>query len=180
MVNVLYALSPAIAERSLFTITYKGELVLLLMEVKIMDIRQVEKSDLWQLLKLYTQLHGNDMPEAGEHIDNLWGSILADKNHHIIIGLIGDEIVSSCVIVIVPNLTHNQRPYAIIENVITHEAHRNKGYAASILDYAKDIAKNENCYKIMLLTSSQKESTLNFYERAGYNRNDKTAFIQWL
>lgn len=32
----------------------------------------------------------------------------------------------------------------------------------------------------MLLTGSKKESTLNFYERAGYNRNDKAAFIQWI
>lgn len=32
----------------------------------------------------------------------------------------------------------------------------------------------------MLLTGSKKESTLKFYEQAGYNRNDKTAFIQWI
>lgn len=37
-----------------------------------------------------------------------------------------------------------------------------------------------NCYKMMLLTGSKKESTLHFYEQAGYNRKDKTAFIQWL
>lgn len=145
-----------------------------------MDIRQAEKADLQQLLTLYTQLHGDGIPEISEHVDNLWDGILSDKNHHIIVGLIDDEIVSSCVIVVVPNLTHNQRPYAIIENVITHEAYRNRGYATSILDYAKNIAKSKNCYKIMLLTGSKKESTLSFYERAGYNRNDKTAFIQWL
>ena len=33
---------------------------------------------------------------------------------------------------------------------------------------------------MMLLTGSKKESTLKFYERAGYNSSDKTAFIQWL
>jgi hypothetical protein len=35
-------------------------------------------------------------------------------------------------------------------------------------------------YKIMLMTGSKKESTLSFYEKAGYNRSDKTAFIQWI
>ena len=35
-------------------------------------------------------------------------------------------------------------------------------------------------YKMMLLTGSKKESTLRFYENAGYNSSDKTAFIQWL
>ena len=33
---------------------------------------------------------------------------------------------------------------------------------------------------MMLLTGSKKESTLKFYERAGYNSRDKTGFIQWL
>jgi len=32
----------------------------------------------------------------------------------------------------------------------------------------------------MLLTGSKENSTIEFYERAGYNSNDKTAFIQWL
>lgn len=38
----------------------------------------------------------------------------------------------------------------------------------------------ENCYKMMLLTGSKKTETLRFFEKAGYNSSDKTAFIQWL
>ena len=67
-----------------------------------------------------------------------------------------------------------------IENVITHKKHRNKGYATLLLNHARDIAKAENCYKIMLMTGAKEETTLKFYEKAGYNRQDKTAFIQWL
>ncbi len=90
------------------------------------------------------------------------------------------KIISSCVCVIIPNLTHNQQPYAFIENVITDEKYRNKGLATQCLNYAREIAIKENCYKMMLLTGSKKESTLNFYRKAGYNINDKTAFIQWI
>ena len=145
-----------------------------------MLIREVTKDDLLPLLELYTQLHDNDMPKTNTKLENLWNGILDDKNHHIIIGVSDNKLLSSCVLIIVPNLTHNQRPYAFIENVITHEAYRNKGYATAILNYAKEIAINENCYKIMLLTGSNRDSTLTFYERAGFNRKDKTAFIQWL
>ncbi|MBO5523903.1 MAG: GNAT family N-acetyltransferase, partial [Roseburia sp.] len=84
------------------------------------------------------------------------------------------------VCVIIPNLTRNQRPYAFVENVITDEAYRKRGLATACLNFAKELAQAENCYKMMLLTGSKKESTLHFYEQAGYNRNDKTAFIQWL
>lgn len=145
-----------------------------------MQIREAVKDDLFQLLELYTQLHDNGMPEMGIALEKIWNGIIADNNHHVIIGFCDNKLVSSCVLVIVPNLTHNQRPYALIENVITHKEYRAKGYAAAILEFAKEISIKENCYKIMLMTGSKEKSTLNFYEKAGYNRNDKTAFIQWL
>ena len=145
-----------------------------------MKIREIEENDLLQLLFLYTFLHDNPVPELDDGVVSLWHDINSDKNHHVIIGIVDDIIISSCVIVVVPNLTRGQRPYALIENVVTHPDHRNKGYATQILDYAKEIADENNCYKIMLMTGSKEESTLNFYKRAGYNANDKTAFIRWL
>jgi GNAT superfamily N-acetyltransferase len=145
-----------------------------------MEIREVQRDDLTGLLMLYTQLHNNAMPAVDTRLDCLWEQILQDKNHHVIVGLIDRKIISSCVVIIVPNLTHGRRPYALIENVITDENCRKKGYATAVLNYAKEIAQGENCYKIMLMTGSKQESTLKFYEQAGYNKNDKTAFIQWL
>ena len=47
-------------------------------------------------------------------------------------------------------------------------------------NYAKELAQREDCYKMMLLTGSKEEKTLDFYRNAGYNSSDKTAFIQWL
>ena len=52
--------------------------------------------------------------------------------------------------------------------------------ATKCLNYAKEIAIKENCYKLMLMTGSKQNSTLNFYRKAGYNSKDKTAFIQWI
>jgi len=145
-----------------------------------MIIREISEKDLDGLLFLYTQLHDNPVPEKDIELENLWSNILDDKNHHIVVIEEDGKIVSSCVCAIIPNLTHNQQPYALIENVITDENYRGRGFGTACLDYAKKIAKENNCYKIMLLTGSKKESTLNFYEQAGYNKNDKTAFIQWL
>ena len=145
-----------------------------------MLIREIKRSDFDGLLKLYMQLHDNHFPEKDEAVNKVWESILNDKNHHIIVADEDGKIVSSCVCVIIPNLTRGQRPYAFIENVITDKEHRKMGLATACLNYARDIAKSENCYKMMLLTGSKEEGTLKFYEKAGYNRNDKTAFIQWL
>lgn len=143
-------------------------------------IREITPSDLDGLLKLYTQLHENEIPDKTDDVLMLWNRIISDKDHHIIVAEEDGKIVSSCVCVIVPNLTHSQRPYALVENVVTDENYRSRGLATACLDYAKNIAQKENCYKIMLMTGSKKESTLNFYRHAGYNSSDKTAFIQWL
>lgn len=143
-------------------------------------IREAVYDDLDGLLELYTHLHGNSIPEKSESLARLWDGITADKAHHIIVAEEDGKIVSSCVCVIIPNLTHGQQPYAFVENVVTHPDHRQKGLASGCLEYAGKIAEAAGCYKIMLLTGSKKESTLRFYERAGFNRNDKTAFIRWL
>ena len=143
-------------------------------------IREAEKEDLKELLQLYLFLHETSIPEDSEQLRKTWEDIMSDENHHLIVCEIDGKIVASCVCVIIPNLTRNVRPYAFVENVVTHEDYRKKGYATACLDYAKQLAKKNNCYKMMLLTSSKKESTLNLYRNAGYNSSDKTAFIQWI
>lgn len=143
-------------------------------------IRELGSEDLDGLLELYTQLHDNEIPEKTEELAALWKRITDDPFHHIIGAVEDGKIVSSCVCVIIPNLTHEQRPYAFVENVITDEAYRKRGLATACLNFAKELAEKEGCYKMMLLTGSKQDSTLKFYEQAGYNRNDKTAFIQWL
>ena len=143
-------------------------------------VREIYENELNALLELYLNLHEQSVPEMSDNLKNTWDSIMNDKNHHIIVKVIDDKIVASCVCVIIPNLTRGVRPYAFIENVVTHKDYRGRGYATECLNFAKEIAVSENCYKMMLLTGSKEKKTLDFYERAGYNSADKTAFIQWL
>ena len=126
-------------------------------------VREARKEDLDALLNLYLFLHEDSVPEHNTHLEKTWNKIIEDPNHHLIVNEIDGQIVSSCVCVIIPNLTRNVRPYAFVENVVTHA------------DY-----EMENCYKIMLLTGSKSPETLRFYEKAGYNSSDKAAFIQWI
>ena len=143
-------------------------------------VREAKREDLAELLELYLYLHEDSIPEMNSHLEKAWEQILEDPNHHLIVNEIDGRIISSCVCVIIPNLTRNVRPYAFVENVVTHADYRRKGYAGECLAYAKKIAEQENCYKMMLLTGSKKPETLHFYEKAGYNSGDKTAFVQWL
>ncbi|MBP0966484.1 MAG: GNAT family N-acetyltransferase [Oscillospiraceae bacterium] len=143
-------------------------------------IREAREQDLESLLQLYTHLHEKSVPEDTPYRRALWARILNDPDYHIIVAEEDGQIVSSCVCVTVPNLTHGLRPYALIENVVTHADYRGRGLATGCLDFAREIARKQDCYKMMLMTGSKEESTLRFYERAGYSSADKTAFNQWL
>lgn len=143
-------------------------------------IREINENELNELLELYLYLHEESIPEMTEHLKDTWNTIIRDENHHIVVNVIDGKIVSSCVCVIIPNLTRNVRPYAFLENVVTHRDYRGKGYATECLNFAKDIAVKKSCYKMMLLTGSKEKKTLDFYQNAGYNSSDKTAFIQWI
>lgn len=143
-------------------------------------VREAIESDLQKILHLYLHLHETTVPEYSGQLRDTWSQILHEPNHHLIVNEVAGKLVSSCVCVIIPNLTRGIRPYAFIENVVTDSVYRGKGYATECLNYAREIAKAHNCYKMMLLTGSKSEKTLGFYRQAGYNSADKTAFIQWL
>ena len=145
-----------------------------------LKIKKAGKDDLSALLELYTYLNDDPPQEITARVKKIYLSVLNDKNNNILLGHIGDKLVSSCTIIIIKNLTRNQRPYALIENVVTHAEYRNRGFASALLGRACEIAKKNNCYKIMLLTGSKKEGTLRFYENCGFNRADKTGFVKWL
>lgn len=142
-------------------------------------IREITANDYEGLMELYLHLHETSVPPF-ELAKDVWDKIVSDENYHIIVIEEDGKIVSSCTCVIIPNLTRGPRPYAWVENVVTHADYRGKGLATKCLDYAKELAVRENCYRIVLMTGSKLESTLKFYENAGYNRNDKTGYIQWL
>lgn len=143
-------------------------------------IREINEKDFQGLSELYTHLHNNRPIENNAANIALFKEILADKNHHIIVAQEDGKIVSYCVCIIVPNLTHHQQPYALIENVVTDKAYRQRGLASECLAYAKRLAMESNCYKIMLLTGSRKRSTHRFYRKNGYNSFEKTGYIQRL
>lgn len=143
-------------------------------------VREAVPDDLQQILQLYLHLHETEIPDNNDHLKSVWNKIMNDENYHIIVCEKEEKIVSSVTCIVVPNLTRNVRPYAFIENVVTDKAFRGKGFASDCMKFAEKIAKENNCYKMMLLTGSKDASVHNFYKNAGYNSFDKTAYIKHL
>lgn len=93
----------------------------------------------------------------------------------ILAGKVDEVIVASCTLIVIPNLTRKGRPYALIENVVTHSSWRQLGFGAAVLKAAADRAWEKGCYKVMLMTGSKDYGTLTFYEKVGFEQS-KTGF----
>ncbi|MFX3634293.1 MAG: N-acetyltransferase family protein [Candidatus Pristimantibacillus sp.] len=143
-------------------------------------IRTILPEELPQLLDLYKQLNKDDPKLDHNEIAPLWEQIYTNPNMYYIVAEKDGLLVASCVLVVILNLTRNARPYGLVENVVTHNGHRRKGYGKRVLHKALEFAKDRNCYKVMLQTGSKKEETLQFYEKAGFKKGVKTGFIATL
>ena len=142
-----------------------------------LTIRELAEHDLDALLALYTELHRADAPlPARAHVLEVWRAMLRDPKLYCLGGFAGEQLVTSCTLVVVPNLTRACRPYGLIENVVTTTAQRCRGFGRQILQQACALAWEHGCYKAMLLTGRQDEATLSFYESAGFDRHSKQAF----
>jgi RimJ/RimL family protein N-acetyltransferase len=143
-----------------------------------LELRTIRYEELPMLLDLYKQLNFDDPDVHGdESLKQVWDEIYNDSNLHYIVIVEDGELVATCNISIIKNLTRGLRSYGLIENVITHKNFRKRGYGTQVLHKAIEIAKERNCYKVMLMTSSKSEDILRFYERAGFVKGVKTGFI---
>lgn len=148
-----------------------------------MLIRKANKADANDLKVLYFDCLTRFPPKEEQDMA-LWENLLEkfekDDNMHLLVVQEDGKAVSSVQMAIVENLTHNVRPFAVIENVVTHAEYRNRGYASALLQRATEIAKERNCYKVFLETGSNRESTLNFYRNNGFAIDEKHSCLKRL
>lgn len=148
-----------------------------------MVIRKAKSTDADDLRVLYFEYLTRFPPREEQDMD-LWRNLLdkfeRDDNMHLLVIEEDGKCVSSVQMAIIESLTHNVRPFAVIENVVTHIDYRNKGYASALLKRASEIAKERGCYKVFLETGSNRESTLNFYKNNGFAIDEKHSCLKRL
>lgn len=138
--------------------------------------RIASKEDLPGLLELYRQLTPDDPPLEPERAHAIWERIEANDDLRYFVAVHGQEVVSSCNIAIVPNLTRNGASWAIIENVVTDNAYRRRGIGKRLMEMAIEFAKSRGCYKVCLLSNSTRAGAHKFYEELGFSGTAKVGF----
>ena len=148
-----------------------------------MVVREASGKDAEDLKVLYFEYLTKYPPQEEQNME-VWEAILEeyskDKYNYILVAEEDGKAVASVQMAIIRSLTHNVRPFAVIENVVTHEAYRQRGFASALLERATEIAVSYNCYKVSLETGSNRESTLNFYRNNGFAIDEKHSCLKRL
>ena len=139
-----------------------------------LTVRAAELADLEAMLALYDHLHPpNPRPTNPEAT---WRATLGHPGLTVFVGVVpSGGLVASCTLVVIPHLMRSGVPYALIEDVVTHSDHRQRGYGGVVLRTAIDAAWRAGCYKVMLMTGSKDPAIHRFYAGAGFQQN-KTGY----
>jgi len=140
-------------------------------------IRTARNTELDKMIELYKHLHRADVHAQLDDLRRVWTEMLESQFLHCFVTEEDDQLVSSCVLVLVPNLTRGAKPYGLIENVVTHTDHRNRGLATRLIQYVLNFAWQRGAYKVMLLTGSKNPAVHRLYEKVGFNGHSKKGYV---
>ncbi|NVK34836.1 MAG: GNAT family N-acetyltransferase [Rhodobacteraceae bacterium] len=126
-------------------------------------------SDLDALQELYqTHLGLNDQTMDPKTVVDTFKQVLAQPGLSLICAELNSEVIATCTLILVPNITRNCSPYAFIENVVTHKDFRGRGIGEAMMKATIQRAWDAGCYRICLLTGVHNEKAQAFYERVGF------------
>ena len=103
-------------------------------------IRPASRADLPQLLALYPHLDPADRIPTLDVAERRLEELQKYEGSAIFVALREGDIVASCTLIVIPNLTRGGQPYGLIENVVTHLAFRGLGLGKQILKAAVEAA----------------------------------------
>ena len=139
-------------------------------------IQKSTLADLDAVLSLYPHLFSSDDPSPPrKELEDIWVEFTSNPAMTCLVAKLDGKPIGTCCLLIVPNLTRGGRPYSLIENVVVHTEYQKIGVGRKLMNEAMRLAKESNCYKIMLLSGFDNKN-LPFYEKLGFDRNRKVGF----
>ena len=77
-------------------------------------------------------------------------------------------VVGLMELLIIPNLSHNALPWALIEGLIVDSRYRRRGLGKTLMQYAINKARDAGCYKLELSSNKKRLEAHGFYRSLGF------------
>jgi len=133
-------------------------------------IRLCLQDDLPELFRLYRQLHPADTTTL-EEVTRGFAAMTAHPGCEIFVAEADGRMTGTFTLYILPNMTRNGRPAAILENIVVDEPYRGQGIGRALLAFAREQAQARGCYKLSLTSNAVRAEAHEFYRRCGMTQH---------
>ncbi|MDP4984142.1 GNAT family N-acetyltransferase [Pseudoalteromonas tunicata] len=140
-------------------------------------IRLATLSDRVAVQALYQELRPHDPILSQEHAEKAWADLINDSSSFIVVAERDDQLAATCALTMNKSIANGARPFGIIEHVITAAKFRQQGLSQQVLTYAIELAWQQQCYKVMLLSGEQLIGAHRVYEKVGFKSGIEKGFV---
>lgn len=137
-----------------------------------MTVRQATEQDSAAVFALYQTLAEDASIGDIAHLR----AVLTHLGTQVLVAEDAGTVVSMATLSLIPNVTHQGRPYGLIENVATLPTHQRRGFGRAVMQAALDAAWQADAYKVMLMTGRTNNAKV-FYEALGFDSTEKWPMI---
>ena len=137
-------------------------------------VRLATEADIPRIIELYRQLtittsdaEKRQSPSADDY-KNVFDQINQQEGHSLLVAEEDGQVTGTMVFLVVPSLSHNGLPWAVIENMVVEENKRRSGAGRLLVEYALKLAGKAGCYKIQLASTNSRKEAHTFYRSMGF------------
>jgi len=139
-------------------------------------IRRATKDDAEAIANLYREL--NTLSPVSVSPERI-GALAKSRDTHLLVCDDAGEIIATALVCLCQDVMFDNQPFALVENVVVSSDYKRKGIGKNMMDYIEVFCLEQDCSKIMLLTSSENRDARSFYTAMGYDPDAKIGFIKY-
>lgn len=145
--------------------------------VPMRDARLAKLDDLASLIALYRASEVNPTAEPAARAEQIWSEMLSRDGLAIFVADADSRIVSTCMLIAVPNILRAGRRHGFLENVVTHPQFRGQGYGRAVVHAALAAAWAWDCHHVLLQSGRKDPRVHRFYERCGFEPGLRVGYV---
>ena len=139
-------------------------------------IRRARASDSPAIDALYVELTGdNAVRVLPERID----SVHSDARTCLLVAEVDGYVCGTAHVSLCSDVMYGSQPFAVVENIVVARGARARGIGKRLMAHVESFCLDQDCSKIMLLSSASRVEAHAFFEKAGFAGDKKRGFVKY-
>lgn len=144
-----------------------------------LEIKKATPEDLPLILDLYAQKDiDNGLVLPIDQANKIFNKFSSYPNYSLYVAKIEEKVVGTYELLIMDNLAHEGKPSGVVEDVVVDQKYRSQGIGKKMMEYALEVCRQNNCYKMSLSSNIHRDRAHKFYERLGFKKHGYSFLIE--